>query len=157
MHYIATMRHLLRLAGVILLGGVMANAQARPDPAAQARIDEVVAAYGAAWNEPDLAARQRLLEKAWSATGTYTDPTVHLEGRDALAQHIAGFQKGLPGATIVPTSHADLHHGRLRFTWRLVKGDGSTLTEGIDFGELDAEGRIQKIVGFFGPVKPLDR
>ena len=142
---------------VVLLGVVNANAQARLDPAAQAKIDEVVATYGAAWNEPDLAARQRLLEKAWSATGTYTDPTVHLEGRDALAQHIAGFQKGLPGATIVPTSHADVHHGRLRFTWRLVKADGSTLTEGVDFGELDAEGRIQKIIGFFGPYRPLER
>src|SRR5215217_2326971 len=121
--------------------GVAAQAPQRLDPAAQAKVDETVAAYAAAWNEPDMAARRQLLDKAWATAGTYTDPTVQLEGRDALAQHISGFQKGLPGATIVPTSRTDVHHGTLRFSWRILKADGSTLSEGIDFGELDADGR----------------
>lgn len=133
------------------------SAQPRLDKAAQAKVDETVDTYAAAWNEPDVAARRRLLEKAWAVDGTYTDPTVHLEGREALVQHISGFLKSLPGARIAPTSRADVHHGLLRFTWRIVKADGTPLTEGIDFGELHSEGRIRRIVGFFGPVSPIDR
>jgi hypothetical protein len=147
------------LAWFVWLGATAAAAQGPPrlDKAAQAKIDETVGAYAAAWNEPDVAARRQLLEKAWAAGGTYTDPTVRLEGRDALVQHITGFQKGLPGSKIVPTSGADVHHGLLRFAWRIVKADGSTLSEGMDFGELDADGRIKTIVGFFGPFRPLER
>jgi hypothetical protein len=43
----------------------------------------------------------------------------------------------------------------LRFTWKFVGKDGKTVIEGIDFGELGPDGKLQKIVGFFGPVKPL--
>jgi hypothetical protein len=123
--------------------------------AMQTRIDQTVAVYSAAWNEPDIAARRQLLDKSWATDGTYTDPTVHLEGREALVQHISGFLTGLPGARLAPTSRSDHHHGMLRFTWRIVKPDGSTLTEGMDFGELDGDGRIRKIVGFFGPFSPI--
>jgi hypothetical protein len=152
-------RMLAVMAACLWLGAIDAAAQPpqRLDKAAQAKLDETVAAYAAAWNEPDIAARRQLLEKAWATAGTYTDPTIHLEGRDALVQHISGFLKGLPGARIAPTSRTDLHHGQLRFTWRIVKADGSTLSEGMDFGELDADGRIRRIVGFFGPFSPLDR
>jgi hypothetical protein len=148
------------LAFVALVGLAAAGPQAqqqRLDKAAQAKVDETVALYGAAWNEPDVDARRRLLEKAWADSGTYTDPTAHLEGREALVQHISGFQKSLPGARIAPTSHTDVHHDMLRFSWRLLKADGTTLTDGIDFGTLDADGKITRIVGFFGPFTPLDR
>ena len=145
------------IAAIVWLGASDGAARQRLDGAAQAKIDDTVATYGAAWNEPDIAARRRMLEKAWATDGTYTDPTAHVEGREALVQHISGFLKSLPGARIVPTSHADLHHGMLRFTWRIVKADGTPLTDGIDFGVLDGEGRIQKIVGFFGPLSPVDR
>lgn len=152
------MRTVLVLVALVGLTATAPHAQQqRLDKAAQTKVDETVALYGAAWNEPDVEARRQLLEKAWATNGTYTDPTAHVEGREALVQHIAGFQKGLPGARIVPTSQADVHHGLLRFSWRLLKADGTTLTDGIDFGALDADGRIAKIVGFFGPVTPLAR
>jgi hypothetical protein len=44
----------------------------------------------------------------------------------------------------------------LRFSWRLIQPDGTAI-EGMDFGELDGDGRIKRIVGFFGPFTPLDR
>jgi len=42
-----------------------------------------------------------------------------------------------------------------RFTWKFVGGDGKTVMEGIDFGVLGPDGKLQRIVGFFGPIKPL--
>ncbi len=112
---------------------------------------QIVEAYGAAWNETDEAKRRGLLEKAWAGDGVYTDPQSHVEGRDALLALIAGFQSQAPGARIVPTSAADEHHGKVRFTWRMDGTDGKAVMEGIDFGELAPDGRIKRIVGFFGP------
>jgi hypothetical protein len=114
-------------------------------------VDEVVATYAAAWGELDAARRQKLLEAAWSDGGTYTDPTAHVVGRDALVTHIGSFQATMPGTRIVATSAVDAHHDRLRFTWRLEGSDGASITEGIDFGELASDGRLRAIVGFFGP------
>jgi hypothetical protein len=120
-----------------------------------ADIDEVVAAYGAAWLEGDHAERQRLLEIAWSEDGTYQDPTADISGREALAQHIASFQKRMPGSSIIITSGVDHHHGKFHFQWKMVGAAGQTTLEGRDFGELDETGRIRRIVGFFGSPPPL--
>ncbi|MBI1885935.1 MAG: nuclear transport factor 2 family protein [Chloroflexi bacterium] len=111
----------------------------------------IVEGYGGAWNETDEGARRRLLEKCWADGGTYTDPQSHAEGRDALSALIGGFQQQMPGARIEATSGADVHHNVLRFTWKLLGPQGNTVMEGVDFGELDGDGRIKRIVGFFGP------
>ncbi len=119
-------------------------------------LDETVAAYCAAWNEKDEAARTALLEQAWGDKGVYEDPLgVVPPGRAALHGHIANFHQGYPGAKIVPTSKVEAHHGKIHFTWRLILPDGSVAIDGRDFGELDATGRIAHIVGFFGAPAPL--
>jgi hypothetical protein len=114
------------------------------------KINDVVGAYGAAWLEPDEAVRMQLLETAWSDTGSYQDPTADVTGRGGLSAHIAGFHAQAPGAKILLTSGVDSHHGKLRFTWKMVGADDSVVMEGIDFGELAEDGRLAKIVGFFG-------
>jgi hypothetical protein len=114
-------------------------------------LQEIVALYGSAWNEPDAAARRRALEHAWADAGVYSDPTACVEGREALVAHIGGFQAQMPGARLALTSGVDEHHGAIRFTWTLYAPDGSIFTEGVDFGELAADGRLRRITGFFGP------
>ena len=121
----------------------------------QAEIDEVVKIYCDAWSEPDIDKRRQLLERIWTEGGTYTDPVSHVEGRDALVNRIMAHLEKFPGTRIVPSSHTDVHHGMLRFTWKFIGADGTVRNEGIDFGELSADGRLRKIVGFFGPAKPL--
>lgn len=116
------------------------------------RITATVTEYCAAWSEPDPSRRLALLRKSWSEKGSYTDPTAHVEGRDALQQHIGKFFEQFPGAKIVPSSGVDVHHGKLRFGWQMIVADGSTALEGMDYGELDEKGLIKRIVGFFGPI-----
>jgi len=118
-------------------------------------VDAVVSAYGAAWMAVDDDERRRLLEIAWSEDGVYQDPTVDVSGREALLQHIAGFRQRLPGSKIVITSGVDHHHGKIHFLWKMIGLDGETTVEGRDFGELDRNGRICRIVGFFGPPPTL--
>ena len=107
--------------------------------------------YVASWAEKDEEARRALLEEAWADGGTYQDPTASVTGREALVQHIGGFHQAMPGARIEMASNASQHNNRIYFAWRLVTDDGATAVEGVDFGTLDADGRICEIVGFFGP------
>jgi len=113
---------------------------------------EVIQLYLAAWCEPDRALRQQILEGIWAEDGTYTDPTAHVAGRRGLVDHIGGFFEQFPGARIELTSGIDTHHEKIRFTWRMVLADGKVFLEGIDFGELSADGKLRQIVGFFGPL-----
>ena len=142
-------RTLLCLAALFVSSGLVAE---ESDPASEA-----VAAYAAAWGESDATKRMALLERAWADDGVYTDPTAEVRGREALDQHIAAFQAQGTGARILQTTVVDSHHGmRLRFGWKMVSDDGTTMVEGIDYGELDEDGRLRLIVGFFGEMKPLE-
>jgi hypothetical protein len=118
-------------------------------------INEIVAAYGAAWNETDQAKRTALLDQSLADGGVYTDPTAAVDGRAALVDHIGGFHAVMPGHTIDMVSAVDSYNDLFRFAWVMRKGD-EVAVEGVDFGELAADGRIRRIVGFFGPFPPLD-
>ncbi len=117
-----------------------------------ATTNEIVQAYVAAWNEGDEAKRRASLDRAWADDGRYTDPMADAPGRDALVALISQFQQQMPGASLAATSGTDLHHGRLRFGWKLTAPDGSTAMEGIDIGQLAEDGRLKSITGFFGPL-----
>ena len=119
------------------------------------KIIEIVTKYMAAWNEADVARRNALLEQCWTDGGIYVDPGVELAGRDALAQHIAKMQAGRPGARLEFMSGVDVHHRVLRFLWRLERADGTFGDTSIDFGEIGPDGRLIKMVGFFGAAAPM--
>ncbi len=112
-------------------------------------INEILQAYLSTWTERDAAIRRQLLEKSWTDDGTYTDPTIHVPGREALLEVLAGFVQQFPDYQFVLTSEIEEHHHLLRFFWRLVRPDGSTGLEGMDFAELAEDGRLKRIVGFF--------
>jgi hypothetical protein len=115
-------------------------------------VRRTIQTYVDAWNEPDEATRRGLLGRSWADDGTDTDPSVHVEGRDALVRYSGKFTERWPGAEIVLSSGIDQHHNMLRFAWRAVGRDGRTLREGIDVGELADDGRLRRVVGFFGPL-----
>ena len=62
---------------------------------------------------------------------------------------------GRPGARLEFMSGIDVHHNVVRFLWRLVRADGTCGDTSIDFGEVGPDGRLVKIVGFFGPPPAL--
>jgi hypothetical protein len=112
--------------------------------------------YCAVWSEPDRARRTALLAEVWAPDATYTDPRVHATNASELLAHIDKVLGHRPGAKVVRTSALDVHHGMARFAWHVVLADGSTLPEGVDIAEFSADGqRIRRIVGFFGPLRPV--
>ena len=144
-----------------LLVFVAASALAPAELSAQpASAQEAVDLYGSAWREPDEAKRRAILEKAWAEDGVYTDPTAYVDGREALVKHIGGFLEAANagnGPALQIDSSVDVHHTRfLRFAWKVMAPDGETvLSPGMDYGELDEDGRLKLIVGFFGPFPPV--
>lgn len=116
-------------------------------------IEALIDTYCAAWSDPDPERRREILESVWTDSATYTDPTVHAAGIDALLAHIGTVLARRPGAKVVRTSRVDAHHGVARFAWRVVQADGSMLPEGLDIAEITQDGRIGRIVGFFGPLE----
>lgn len=106
--------------------------------------------YVAAWNEPNAASRLQILGRCWAKDASYVDPNVKLRGRAALCEHITKLHARRPGARIEMMSGVDLHHNVVRFLWRLIRVDGSFGDLSIDFGEVGATGKLNKIVGFFG-------
>jgi len=112
----------------------------------------VVDTYARAWLEPDRTAGRALLERCWAVDGVYCDPLSEVTGRDALADLLGGFQAEQPGARLELVSGVDEHDGYLRFGWRLLAPDGAVALEGTDFGELDDDGALRRIIGFFGPL-----
>jgi hypothetical protein len=112
--------------------------------------------YCEAWQEMDAARRRDLLAAVWADGATYTDPSVHARGVEELLAHIARVVARRPGAKVVRTSAVDAHHGVARFAWQLVQADGTRLPEGLDIAWFSSDGRrIERILGFFGPLRPL--
>jgi len=114
--------------------------------------DELIYRYFAVWNSTDELQRADLLASFWAEGGTYTDPSVHAIGADALRAHIAGVRERRPGATWCLLGGLDAHHDLVRFAWHVMDGSGAELRRGIDIVVLtDAGTRIARVIGFFDP------
>lgn len=111
---------------------------------------ETVATYVAAWNTPDEAERRKLFERCWTDAGVYTDPAVVRDGREELTATCRRFADRWPGAKIETVGDVAAHHGFAAFAWCVRGADGSVIEQGVDFAEFADDGRISRIVGFFG-------
>ena len=115
--------------------------------------DDVLAAWDAAWTAADAESRAALLERALAPDGELVDPVGgRFRGRDAVAERIAGFQDRFPGAQLSVTSGRDEHHGFGRWAWTATAPGGETILHGIDVFERAEDGRLRRVVMFFGSL-----
>ena len=113
---------------------------------------EIVDAYDRAWGEPDAAERRRLLKRSLTDDAELISPQGRWAGREAVAEWIDGFAERMPGASVDVTSGIDAHSGFARYAWVITDHDGSAIAEGIDVCELGDDGRLRRVVMFFGPI-----
>ncbi|HEX5993955.1 MAG TPA: nuclear transport factor 2 family protein [Jiangellales bacterium] len=111
-----------------------------------------VDAYIDAWNQPEADRRRQILAQVMTDESTYVDPNTAVDSRTALLDYIDGVLNRSPGRQIVRTSEVDVHHLVARFNWRLLRSDGTQGAESVDFVEFTRDGRIRRVVGFFGPL-----
>lgn len=109
-------------------------------------------AYFAMWNEDDPAARAALIERAWTADGTYRDPLLAADGHAALSEMVDTVHQHYPGQRFARLTAIDEHNGFARFGWHLAGADGTVTVAGIDVAELTEDGKLRRITGFFGDL-----
>ena len=108
----------------------------------------------AGWNERDITRIRGHLEKALSPHILFADPNYLAQGLDAFEDMVKEFRETYPDATCEHTSGMDTHHNRYRYKW-LVSVAGQPMVPGLDVAELDENGKIIRIDGFFGPVPEI--
>jgi hypothetical protein len=91
-----------------------------------------------------------LIQRFWSEEGVYSDPNASTTpGAAGLDAAIVEFQRDFPGVRFrcgVP----QVHHGAMRHNWLAINPDGSVKWSGTEFSDLAADGRIRRVVSFFG-------
>jgi SnoaL-like domain len=121
------------------------------DPALIAVVDT----YLAGLNEADGARRAELVRTAWAEEGMFWDPLAEAVGHEQIAGLADAVQQMFPGARFARTSGVDAHHGFVRFGWSLQGADGAAIVEGVDVGLVGDDGRLTRVVGFFGDLAPM--
>lgn len=108
----------------------------------------------AAWNERDPAKIRGHLERALADDVEFCDPQHHVTGLDAFEKMVKDFRANLPDAVCARTSGVDAHHNRFRYEWSVSSG-GELLVPGFDVVAVNADNRVERVDGFFGPLPAL--
>ena len=106
------------------------------------------------WNERDLDRAIELLGEAVTDDIVFADPQDFHEGRAAMEHNVKRFNRMYPTAVLTLASGVDGQHDRYRYAWH-IHVDGELLLDGFDVSTLAADGRIERVDGFFGPLPAL--
>ena len=109
----------------------------------------------AAWNEKDPARIREHLDKALAPEVEFIDPSVETHGIDEFAVNVRRVQASLPGASYARTSGVDSHHRLHRYSWQISR-DGEVVLDGFDVTEVDGNGKVTRVLGFFGRLPDAD-
>lgn len=117
-------------------------------------IPECFNAMMRAWNEKDRAKVRGHLDTALAPNVVFADPNYLVEGIDAFEEMVLEFHEKYPISTCEHTSGLDHHHNRYRYKW-LVSVNGTPALPGMDVVEIDNNGQVIRVDGFFGPFLPM--
>ena len=111
-------------------------------------IDTHLAGYAEA--DPDR--RRELLSAAWATDGVLIDPPLQGDGLEAIIGCGDAVVTHYPGHRFVRTTGIDVHNGIARYGWELRDPSDNKVLDGVDVAETNADGRLVRIVGFFGSL-----
>ena len=115
-------------------------------------MDPIIGMYDEAWNASELSERRRLLEEALTDDCELVEPRGRFVGREAIVERLTGFTERFPAARVDITSKVDEHNGFARYGWTIVDRDGAEVLRGIDVVERATDGRLRRVVMFFGDL-----
>jgi hypothetical protein len=119
-------------------------------PALETLVDRHLAAYC----ETDATRRSEAIRATWHPEGRLVDPPFESRGHQGISGQAEALLAQFPGHRFERTTAIDAHHQMLRYGWRLVSPAGAPVVEGIDVADLDVDGRLCRVVGFFGAQPP---
>jgi hypothetical protein len=90
-----------------------------------------------------------------SRVGQRLDPSIETHGLDEFEAEVHNAQAGLLGAEYSRTIGVDSHDGLHRYSWQISR-DSEIVVTGFDVTEVEGEGKVTRVVGFFGPLPDTD-
>ena len=117
-------------------------------------LDHLIDSHLAGYCEPDPARRTALLQSVWDARGELLDPPLVGTGPEEIAALTDVVLQHYPAHRFVRTSAIDAHHDHARYTWALTAPDGTPTMTGTDVATI-VDGRLARIIGFFGDLSPV--
>lgn len=108
----------------------------------------------AAWNERDLSRIRGFLEAALTPDVTFVDPTIETHGLAEFEENVRAFRAKYPKAALRRASDIDSHHNLSRYSWEILI-DEKVVLLGFDVVETADDGRVRRVLGFFGPLPRL--
>ncbi|NHN57088.1 nuclear transport factor 2 family protein [Calidifontibacter sp. DB0510] len=115
-------------------------------------MDDITTSYLDTWNTTDAAQRGELLRQHWSSAARYTDPMAEVVGHEQINALVDGVHQQFPGFVFTPVGQPDAHHNQVRFQWGLGPDGAEPVVIGFDVLTLDADGRIEQVLGFLDKV-----
>ncbi len=117
-------------------------------------LDAFVERYVAVWNEPDAAARRRMIEELWTPDGANFSKSNEWRGCEALEARVRGAHEKWvrDGGYLFRRRRADGHHGAVLCVWDMTAiADGRVLSVGTEYLLLGRDGRIPEDYQFIKP------
>lgn len=108
----------------------------------------------AAWNERDVGKIRAHLELAMAPDVVFIDPSIETHGIAEFEANVREFRGKFPDAVCSRASGIDSHHRLHRYAWAIHRGDDLMLP-GFDVVEVDEQGRVLRVEGFFGPLPEI--
>ena len=113
---------------------------------AYAAATDHVAAWVAAWNEPDAAKRRALLVNAVASDMRFRDAHGDVYGLDELLGHIGAVHQFMPGAHLEARGTLRRSHDTALADWAITAGD-KTLMTGTNVIRFGSDAKIADVVG----------
>lgn len=111
---------------------------------------ETVDIHLRAYCEPDATERRRLVEQVWAPDGVLIDPPIDGAGHDGIVAMVDAVLAHYPGHVFRRTTAVDTHHDVVRYAWELTDPAGAVVLAGMDVADVDDQGKLVRVVGFFG-------
>jgi uncharacterized protein YndB with AHSA1/START domain len=109
-----------------------------------------VDAFLAAWSEKDEARRRAALAAIATEDVTFADAFSCTAGMDDLVAHLAAAQFHMPGVVLERSGDVRQCQGTAVADWVAKGPDGAPRGRGTNVFELAPDGRIARVVGFWG-------
>ena len=119
------------------------------------RVEEVLQAYAAIWSEANAVRREALMAKSLAHDAEVVGPGYHFKGYQAISAEVERFLTRDPGSRAVLASGFLMHHNLVRFAVAMVSAEGRVVAEGEDIVEFGTDGRIVKVLTFWGALPPV--
>lgn len=111
---------------------------------------DLVDTWFASWSEPDEAAREKTLARLATPGVRVRDRYSLLDGLGDLLPHIAASQRFMPGIRLQRRGDLRQCQGTLLADWIAVGPDGASRGAGTTVFDLNADGLIESVTGFWG-------